>query len=653
MTLALHREAGWRKNVLRALNAVRRLALSSPGGPSVRLFSFIVSVAICGLATGCAMQQNNITTQPGVALSGVVHGGNQVVSGSTIQLYVAGTTGYASAAMPLINSITVKTDSNGNFNITGDYTCPSSTSQVYITATGGNPGLTTGTDNGALALMAALGNCGNLSANTTIVINEVSTVAAVMSMRQFMSGYANVGTSTTNALGLGNAITTVQKMVPTNMGQAQQLPNPGMNFPPPYIYPQATINSLANAIAACVNSDGSITPSTAQCAQLFTAATPPGGTAPSDTIAAALDIALHPANNVSTLFALGTPSAPFQPTLAVAPNDWNLTISYVTYMKFIKPTLYMMDPNGNFWQYEYYQNSYAYGFGATGTQTTMLPYFLSGGTTLTATGMLFDASGNLWLETLNNGIYVNGTNTYPNATGVTFDSAKNAYITSSSGVTVVPQGGSSFPITSGTPGSIPDELGGLWTVSSSGVSRSTLSGTSIATTTYSGAAFTAPLLLAETRSQAFWLAYSSSLVPLTTSGTSYSTGTAVMGGGLNLSSGGALAVDGDGDVWTANTASSNLSEFSAAGVAVSPSTGFEVYNSSNAAASLGSYAVYQPSGIGIDQSGDVWVIGPWNDQPSSTYYGYEYAVTDVIGAAAPTQGNIYAAAAANSIGTRP
>ncbi len=73
----------------------------------------------------------------------------------------------------------------------------------------------------------------------------------------------------------------------------------------------------SNILASCVNSTG-----TTACNALFTAATPSGGATPTNTLDAALDIALNPTNNVGVLFALPTPSAPFGPTLSSAPANW-------------------------------------------------------------------------------------------------------------------------------------------------------------------------------------------------------------------------------------------------------------------------------------------------------------------------------------------
>jgi hypothetical protein len=107
--------------------------------------------------------------------SGSVHGGQQPVVGATIQLYTVGTTADGSAATPLLTS-TVTSDSTGSFTITGLYSCTGAT-QVYIVATGGNPGLSTTNPN--IALMAALGSCSALTPSTFININELTTVADV------------------------------------------------------------------------------------------------------------------------------------------------------------------------------------------------------------------------------------------------------------------------------------------------------------------------------------------------------------------------------------------------------------------------------------------------------------------------------------------
>src|ERR1700761_8765851 len=116
-----------------------RVASASFLGPLCVVFGGLSLMCLtgCGMGTAAAPNPTPLT------VSGKVHGGQQAVVGAQIQLYVAGNAGNGSAASPLLNAA-VSTDSNGEFSITGDYTCPSSTSQVYIVATQGNPGLGSG-----------------------------------------------------------------------------------------------------------------------------------------------------------------------------------------------------------------------------------------------------------------------------------------------------------------------------------------------------------------------------------------------------------------------------------------------------------------------------------------------------------------------------
>ena len=111
--------------------------------------------------TGCGAASLGKQAVPvsGATLQGHVFGGQQPVSGSVIQLYAANQLAYGQSSAPLIAS-TVTTDAGGSFSITGDYTCPYPSSQVYITATGGDTGSGT---NANIALMAPLGACGNRS----------------------------------------------------------------------------------------------------------------------------------------------------------------------------------------------------------------------------------------------------------------------------------------------------------------------------------------------------------------------------------------------------------------------------------------------------------------------------------------------------------
>jgi len=111
------------------------------------IFVFLFALA-AGLA-GCGqLPPASVPALENNGMAGTVHGGQQPISGATIQLYAVGTTADGSASSPLLTS-TVTTNSNGGFN-TGSFTCPTSTTMVYLLASGGNPGLANGTNNSAI-----------------------------------------------------------------------------------------------------------------------------------------------------------------------------------------------------------------------------------------------------------------------------------------------------------------------------------------------------------------------------------------------------------------------------------------------------------------------------------------------------------------------
>ena len=268
--------------------------------------------------SGCDLSNPLLSSpQQGAAFQGRVRGGQQPVSGASILLYAAGSTGTGAGAVNLLAPNIVTTDASGFFNITGDYKCPTATTQVYLVARGGNPGLAAGVDNSALVMMAAIGNCGDLTSSTSIEINEAATVASAWALSQFMGPGAMVGSNSTNTTGLVNAFAVAGNLADTGTGLA-----PGSALPAGAVTETAKLYTLANVLAACVNSDGG-----SACAPLFAAATTSQG-APTNTLDAALNIVHYPGNNVAAVFAAGAPQGPFQPVLSAQPNDWTMSITY-------------------------------------------------------------------------------------------------------------------------------------------------------------------------------------------------------------------------------------------------------------------------------------------------------------------------------------
>lgn len=427
--------------------------------------SLALASGLTGL-TGCGITASELSAPikaTGAALQGSVHGGQQPVTGSTIQLYAANTTGYGVGSYALLTT-PVTTNSGGGFNITGTYTCPSATSQVYITATGGNPGLSGNNPN--LAMMAALGACGNLSASSFISINELTTVASVYPLAQFMTSMSAVSSSASNAAGLASAFATVNNIA--NVGNGAL---PGPTLPSGAILPSSELNTLADILASCINSAGltSNADTTSNCGKLFAYSTPTGGTAPTDTVGAMLNIVKNPTSNVNNLLALAAPSSPFQPTLASA-KDFTLSIRYTKGLG-IAPAAVAIDQTGNLWIPNANSNSVSV-LSPQGAPVTGSPY------TDSRLGNIYsiaiDQSGNAWVPSYSSGRLYSVT---PTGT-----------ITMSS----VSLGGGSNSIAI-------DGQGILWIPSSSSnsvVAVTTSGATTTGSTTYTGAGLNAPVAVA-------------------------------------------------------------------------------------------------------------------------------------------------------------
>ena len=167
----------------------------------------VAIVALTSLTLSGCSSSGTKSSDPepvGMELSGVLHGGQQPVTGAAIQLYAANSSVFQGPSTPLL-ATTVVSGAGGSFTITGDYTCPASDALVYLVAVGGNPGLSGSGNNAGLALMAALGPCGTLASSTFISVNELTTVASTESLAPFMTDITHVGSAAANASALASA----------------------------------------------------------------------------------------------------------------------------------------------------------------------------------------------------------------------------------------------------------------------------------------------------------------------------------------------------------------------------------------------------------------------------------------------------------------
>ena len=565
----------------------RRQATLQPSARRLRWVLPALLAGTCALATGCgAGNFASDVASHGLVLNGHVQGGQQVVTGSKIYLYAASTTGYATASTSLLNAPGyVTTDAGGNFTITADYTCPAG-AYVYALALGGNPGLTAGTNNSKIGLMAGLGPCSSLTPATFISLDEVTTIAAAYALAPFAASETAVGTSGTNVIGLKNAFAVIPNLV-TGNGYAVLNTAAGNG-----LAPQAAINTLADALASCINSDGTA----AACGTLFTAAgvTGAGGT-PTDTIQAAINIAHNPGANVASIYGLSSASGPFQPTLTAAPNDWTLQIQYTGGLNQVQGL--SVDANGNV----YASNS----LGANITEFSPVGTVLG---TLTSPTLYrpqemgIDTNGNLWVGSRANA------NVTPATAASLVEFSSNGTLLS--GVTGFTGGGISAPR-----GVAVDNLGNIWTAGNAVLSEFTSAGVAVSSNT----GYTSPNLLAVNFEISFdtlgnaWVPTtdantSSALIEFVPIGASFNA-QGTYGGSFRTYAATttnyplSVAIDASNDVWVSNTyggsttfsaGAGSLTEYTNAGTELSPTLGYQ------------NGGIVQPQTVTIDGLGNVY-----------------------------------------------
>jgi streptogramin lyase len=556
------------------------------------------------------------------------------VAGAQIQLYVAGDAGNGSASSALLNA-PVASGPDGTFSITGDYSCPSATAQVYIVATQGNPGLGSGGNNPALAMMAPLGSCGNLSPTQFISINEVTTAAAAWALAPFTQDISHIGASSTNSRGLANAFLNAQLIADTSTGMTATLPS-GLTTEAGKIY------ALADAVASCINSDG-----TTGCSPLFTAATPSVGGAPTNTWNALLNIVKNPANNVAGVFKAIGPQPPFPTTLSTAPNDWTLSLT-VTGGGIDLPEALGVDSQGNVWVTN--RSGVLSGVNPQGTPLSSAGFGSATGSN--AFGLTIDPNDNIWI-TLDDDVSHNGTKgsieefsgissgaalgtpsiitdnslNYPyaiaadsngtlfianyyvigNATNlVKFDPAVPAFTAISTGTDV------GFPVALA-----PDSAHGVWITSGGIASLAHVDASNNVVATINCCGQTDAVAvdsegmvwLADTQNSSSTGGESGAVTVLASDGTI--THDFIATGGITIPS--HIAIDAAQNVWISNLhtnvrgASESISELAGSnssnpGAALSPSTGYGLD------ANLG-----LPYGLAVDPSGNIWVSNTPNN----------------------------------------
>lgn len=598
-------------------------------------FGAVAALTLPFLLTGCSTSFETVpgalsqgTANQGLPIHGRIQGGATPVPGAHVYLFAANTTGYGSASVSLLNAASTGqsdslgayavADSSGQFSIDGDYTCTPNT-QVYLYSVGGNPGNGV---NPAASFLAVLGTCptaANFSSTLpSLVVNEVSTVAAAYSLAAYATDATHVSSpNTTLALtGIQNAFVNAANLADTTTGMARATTPAGNG-----IVPAATIYTLANILGECVNSTG---PGSAQCSTLLGTATfdgTPGGTAATETATAALNIAHHPAANVAQLYSVGT-GTPIAVAggLTAMPADFSLSIAFTGGgLNIASPPA--IDAQGNVWIADgegLYGNGGLVELNSLGAPVSPSTGWSDASLSL-PDAVVLDTSGNVWVA---------------NYTGHNLSEFTSA---------------GAFAATAAAPGNALmypqymgiDATGNLWVASSDGSNAGLMkfSGSGAYQATYTGNGLSEPNGLAIDSSGNIWLSQYTGISEFTSAGTPAngspfrpgassvanvgldSTGalwTLDGNGGMNVIRGNqnqfysvpfsgstfavSEALDGAGNDWivtsTAGSSISSLMEVSGSGAVLSTSAGYSFPS-----------GAYGAGGPAIDGSGNIWVAG--------------------------------------------
>jgi len=345
----------------------------------VRLATAVLASTSLAMLAGCGVADSTPPTQDSVpiTLQGQVYAGKNYMAGATVNIYVTQPTGVASNGVytgtaKLLKTVTA--NSIGTWSAQG-LSC-SSPDQLYVTAQGGVPypsqqSATSLPNNPNSLMLTAIGDCSILSSTpgtaniTSIVTNEASSVAALWALRNFISisgTTVNITSDATNYAGtsgagvpgnyagLAHAFLNANNLAPYKLGGFNQYTgNVDATQTNLGLVPVQELNSLAYAQYLCtIGNDGSSASNFNYCTTLYGLATPTGGTAPTNSLQAMLNIATYPSNNAAAILAFTQTSVPFagqtgpqQGTFGVyfpaltsfgttGTNDWSVAIYYLT-----------------------------------------------------------------------------------------------------------------------------------------------------------------------------------------------------------------------------------------------------------------------------------------------------------------------------------
>ncbi|MBU3601744.1 NHL repeat-containing protein [Polynucleobacter sp. AM-25C3] len=540
----------------------------------LRTFSLFV-VAGCGaiLLSSCT----GSSTPNNVVINGTVSSGGSApavaIGGATVSIYQAQT------GTPIL-VVQTTTDGAGNF-----------TAKVPVsnTNTNSNPALyyAVATKSSGIQLIASLGS-GPLSA---VKINDLTTVATAYAFAQFLQSDLSIAGS---AIPLSIAAGMAENLVAAESGSASIVIQTSPNGYETNTW--SALGSLANKLAACTQGLSNA------CTALF-AATPASNAAlPTNTMQAAVNIALNPANNVTGIFNLVNATNAYSPALTAnqGPSGlnfqklqaWTMALkvnnSGNSNCPFGGPANVAFDVNGYAWINNNVLQPTANssnclmvlqpnGKPATGLLNTPNSPITGGGILGSGFGIAIDTLGNIWSGNFGWG------NSFPSSGSVTK--------LSSLGVPVSPSTGYTNGL-SRVQGIAVDQSNNIWMASygnNSVVVYRNGSASNAASYTDSN---TEPFGVAIASDGSAWVSYTGSDTVSKlkiTNGTISKLASVILPAGSNPKG---VAVDSLGNAWVAAGANSTVYEINSSGTIIGTYTG---------------QGINGPWGISIDAKGNPWV----------------------------------------------
>jgi hypothetical protein len=266
---------------------------------------------------------------------GAVQGGGAPIVNATVTLWEAG----AGAPKQLAQA---KSDARGQFVLQRNVARPDTI--LYVVALGGEPKAKAGAAQPAIGLLSVIG----AKPPSTIVVNELTTVASAFTAARFINGTSISG----NPLGLRIAAGNAPNLVDPATGKWGKVVLDPINIT------QTTTLAKLNTLASLITASFTVADDNWR-ARFFKASTPIGGATPTNTLEAIAGIARASWTSAKDIFALFDEAYPqpkdgarrnaaFLPYLGFAPPDYALMLCFAG-GGYYAGGKFMFDADGNMW----------------------------------------------------------------------------------------------------------------------------------------------------------------------------------------------------------------------------------------------------------------------------------------------------------------